>query len=251
MASVSKEIQRKIIEFYRSELKRRYQLKNVRRFSDFDPIPDEQIAALREYFLQRIYPPIKEREALDHAIDRLGIVLTSPRHLRPLMSIALKTIWRLGIKLPSAISAGTATVDAYRETRKLEGLLFESAARLKIAAGDVVGRETMIRLITEVPAKDVERLIHDILKLFHALSNTEMLRVAVELMNQFIAAMKHHPALFTDEDAEGVALGKEVVEGGLALFVHIEPSHFPGIIKGIEAIEFDWYQTACQDAEAL
>lgn len=239
-----------IIGFYRDELARRYQLDNVRRFDDFTEISDAQIEALREYFLHRIYPPMEQREQLDFAVDHLGGVLRSPKRMRPLLGVAMASVWKMGHRLPAAVSAGLSTVDAYRESRKLENYLLSYAVKRKVTLLDTGKREKMVALIAGVPEKEVKRLIYDILNLFRALTNIEMLRTAVELMDLFIKTMRAKPAYFDQQDMDGVTLGRDLVQGGLHLFENIDPADFPKIIAGIEKVELDWFERIHEEAAA-
>lgn len=239
-----------IIEFYRKELRRRYQLSNVRRFSQFDNIPDTQVEALRNYFLDQIYPPPEQRERLDRAFEHLASVLHSPRRVRPLMSAALRSAWRMGHRFPSAVAAGLATIDAYRETHVLEACMMKNAEALGVTAADSRKRARMIHLIAAVPESDVLRLIRDILRLFHALSNIRMLETAIQFMEVCRDVTEQRPDLYSTEDHDGFTLGVEVVRGGLDLFQHVDPDEFPNIIAGIEAVELEWFERVRTEALA-
>jgi hypothetical protein len=237
-----------IIAFYRQELEDRYQLSNVRRFEEFSSVADERIDQLRAYFMQRIYPPVEQRAELDFAIDHLGGVLRSPKRMRPLLGVALTTIWKMGSRLPAAVSAGLSTVDAYRESRKLENYLLAYALEQKLRLADTRDRANMVRLIAGVPEADVKRLIYDILALFKALSNVPMLKSAVELMDLFIKTMKANPSYFNQQDLDGVQLGREIVQGGLNLFEQTSPRDLAQVIAGIEKVELDWFERIHQEA---
>jgi hypothetical protein len=230
-----------VLTFYREELMRRYQLDNVRRFEPFETISDEQITELRDFFLDQIYPPVKRRASLDQAFDRLSSMLTSPRRMRPLVGTAIKSMWRMGTRLPSAISAGRSTVDAFIKTRELEAHMIKAGARRGLSPEQAEDREEMLKLIQTVPEKMVYRLIDDIMDLFRALSNTEMLKVALAFMEHCLTVMKKHPDLYDEDDLEGVTLGMELLRGGLHLFLEVEPSHFKNIIEGIKQVETDWF----------
>lgn len=237
-----------IISFYRQELEDRYQLPNVRRFPEFGSVSDERIDQLRAYFMQRIYPPVAERARLDFAIDHLGGVLRSPKRMRPLLGVAFTSVWRMGARLPAAVSAGLSTVDAYRESRKLENYLLSYALKRKLTLADTADRDKMVTLIAGVPPADVKRLIYDILGLFRALSNVAMLKTAVELMDLFIKTMQSKPAYFDAQDLNGVMLGREIVQGGLHLFEQTSPEHLAQIIAGIEKVELDWFDRIHKEA---
>ncbi|MEX2015741.1 MAG: hypothetical protein WD873_03820 [Candidatus Hydrogenedentales bacterium] len=240
-----------VVRFYRDELDRRYLLGNVRRFRQFDDVSDAHVEALRSYFLTHIYPPVERREKLDEAINRLGDVLKSPRRLRPLMGAALKSMWRLGPSLRTAVSAGISTLDAYNEARKLERIMTETAAARGVTAADAGDRSRMIAIMCDVPEKDVARLIKDIMKLFHALSNTRMLATAVAFLEQCTQIMVLRPELYPPEEIEGITLGRQLVQGGLDLFLQLDPMLFPKIIEGIEQVEWDWYRRAMEEAQLV
>lgn len=247
MANPRQDLKNAVIGFYRAELDRRYQLENVRRFENFDPVSDAHVEALRNYFLTHIYPPIERREKLDEAINRLGDVLKSPRRLRPLMGAALKSMWRLGPSLRSAVSAGISTLDAYNEARKLERIMTETAERQGVTAADADNRERMIRIMADVPEKDVARLIKDIMALFYALSNTKMLKTAVDFLEQCTKIMVQRPELYPTEEIDGITLGRQLVQGGLDLFLQLDPKLFPQIIEGIEQVEWEWYRRVMEE----
>lgn len=237
-----------VIEFYREELRDRYQLDNVRRFSHFDPIPDAQVDTLREYFLEYIYPPPKIRDTIDDAFDHLGEVLRSPRRLRPLMGTAIGSMFKFGTRLPAAISAGVSTLDAYMETRKLEKLLLQAARELGITKQDQGNRDRMICIMANVPEEDVRKLIHDVMQLFRALSNTKMLVTAVEFLGKCAELMKKRPELYTEHEVEGITLGRAVVKGGLDLFEDLGDEDLRNMVVGIEQIEMDWYAWVSEQA---
>jgi hypothetical protein len=231
-----------VITFYRDELRDRYQVKNVKRFEPFQGIEDRHIDALREYFLENIYPPAEERIKLDLAFDHLGDVLRSPRRMQPLMTTALSSFWRFGLQLPTAVNAARHTFDAYRETRKLEGFMLANAEKINLSKADTRKRETMLTLISDVPERDVVRLIDDILNLFRTLSNIKLLSTTVKMLDHFIDVMVKRPDLFNEADVAGISLGRQVVSGGLHLFERMTPEELPRVVDGIRLVEYDWYE---------
>lgn len=230
-----------IISFYRDELRKRYQVSHVRRFSQFDVISDESVDTLREYFLDHIYPPPERRAQLDDAFDHLGHLLRSPKRLQPLVTTALMSLWRLGRKLPAAVSAGRSTFDAYIESRKLERYMIEGAQKISLSKADTQDRLKMLSLIANIPEKHVRRLIRDILSLFRALANVSLLRTSAEIMDHVYEIMSKRTDLYTESECAGLALGIEVLRGGLELYEGMDPDVFPHIIDGIECVEFDWF----------
>ena len=162
----------------------------------------------------------------------------------------MKSAWKMGSSLPTALSAGTSVLDAYQEARKLESIMLDTARRLGIRPKDAANREKMIGILADVPEKDVMRLIKDILKLFHALSNTKMLQTAVTFLHRCTEIMAKKSKLYRQSEIDGVELGCQMVQGGLDLFLQLEPSQFPSIIEGIEEIELEWYHEMKEEAAA-
>ena len=251
MSSDEIDLRHAIIEFYREEMRRRYLIENVRRFDLFQDVPDAQIDQLRRYFLGHIYPPMESRDRLDDALNRMADVIKSPRRLRPLMGAALASMWKLGKALPAALSAGNSTLDAYLHARKLEAVMVKTAEALGLGPEDYGNREKMIRVLADVQERQVMRLIKDIMKLFHALSNTKMLATAIEFLDTCTGIMAEKPELYTQSEIEGIRVGRELIEGGLALFLELKPEQFPRIIAGIEQIELDWYHRAKEEATRI
>lgn len=248
MSDEDRKLKDAIVEFYREQINTRYQLANVRRFDQFDDIPDDQMKALRKYFMDHIYPPTADRERLDDAISRMGDVIKSPRRLRPLVTAVLSSMWKMGTSLPTAISAGTSTLDAYLEARKLEAIMLKAAKKRGISSEDSGDYDKMISIMADIPEKEVLRLIKNILKLFHALSKTKMLKTAVEFLTKCAEIMRGKPELYKSSEVEGIELGCEMVQGGLDLFLGVKPKLFPRIIEGIEKIELDWYNAIRDEA---
>lgn len=231
-----------VITFYRDELRDRYQVNNVKRFVPFQGIAAHHIDALREYFLENIYPSPEERLKLDLAFDHLGSVLLSPRRMQPLMTTALTSFWRFGRQFPAAVNAARHTFDAYRETRKLEEYMLSNAEKIDLKKVDARKREVMLTLIADVPERDVVRLIDDIMNLFRTLSNIRLLRTTVEMLDHFIEVMVKRPELYSEADIAGISLGRQVVSGGLNLFERMKPEELPRVVDGIRLVEYDWYE---------
>ena len=241
MATIDIELKHAIIEFYREEIRKRYLRTNMRRFDQFHDVSDENVDQLRTFFLEHIYPPVKDRETLDDAINRMRDVIKSPKRLRPIMGAAFISMLKMGTSLPAALSAGNSTLDAYMKARRLERTMIETAEKLDIGPEDYNNRETMIAIIADVKEREVMKLIKDIMALFHALSNTKMLTTAVEFLKKCTTIMLAKPELYTQSEIDGILLGCELVQGGLDLFNKLKPEQFPRIIAGIEEIELDWY----------
>jgi len=242
------ELKHLVLNFYRDELRDRYDLDNIRRFDVFSAVREDQLIALRDFFLEQIYPPPQHRQELDEAFDRLGEMLRSPMRMKPLVGATIRSMWRMGTRLPSAINAGRSTIDAYSKTRQLEGMMVKEAVKHEITPADAKKRERMLKLLNNVPESVVTKLIHDILNLFHALTNVEMLQVAADFMSQCVTVMEDRTDLYSDDDRAGIQLGLTLLQEGLALFKDMDPAIFPQVIQGIQMVEMDWFKRVQAEA---
>jgi len=242
------EVWHAVLVFYREELRQRYSPENFRRFEEFQVISDADIARLRDFFLERIYPPAERRAAIDDGFQHLTAILHSPKRMKPLMRGALSSAWRLGRRLPAAISAGSSIVDAYQETRKVERHLAERAAEAGLRHEDMHDPQRMYRLLADFPEADVKRLIRDVVNLFRALNNRALLLTSLEFIQVCIRTMQKRPDAFTQEDIAAFELGEGIVREGLELFQELPQEEIPRLINGIESVELDWYREVKQAA---
>jgi hypothetical protein len=248
MPNVEESLKHAIIDVYREELRARYLLDNVRRFPIFNPLPDSRIDDLREYFLECIYPASPDRDRLDGAYDRMREIIRTPRRLTPLMKMAFKTVWRLGTLFPSAVAAGTHTLETYAEIRRLETKMVEYATRNNLTVERLAERDSVVRMIVSVPESEMVRFRTEALKLFESLSNIKLLSATVEIMDSSRKVMESRPDLYDAEELAGFDLGSDVLRRGLALFQKLKPTEFPLIIEGIKAVEIDWYDRIKMEA---
>lgn len=239
-----------VIDGYREELRARYALENVRRFSQFDGISDPKIETLRDYILECVYPAASERRRVDAAFEHLGQILHSPRRVAPLMKMAVAAAWKLGLGFTSAMSLGTHVVEVQRETRRFEESLCGYARVHQSTPEMMAKRESIVRLVAQVPEQEVLRFRMDVLRLFESFSNIKLLAAAVSIMESARSLMESRPDLYGPEEVAGFRLGLDVLRRGLALFQKLRPSEFTALIGGIEAVEIDWYDGIKAEAAA-
>ncbi len=240
-----------IIEFYREEIRQRYQLERLREIPEFGIIPDAMLDALREFFLASLYPPAKDRTRMDEAFDDLIHLLSSPGRLKPLIGAAISSMLRLSFHLPAIVSTGLATIDAIKQTRQFETCLMAVAETIRPELEGVLGgkkssqkyRQTMLRLISGVPEGTVRTLIDNVIRLFSALSDVKMLTGMLYLVERCVVVMESRTDVYTDKDRDSMKLCLEVLRGGHNLFVQLKPKDFPTLLKGIERVEVGWYES--------
>lgn len=241
-------LRRALIDAYRAELRKRYQLKNVRRFDEFDELSDEKVKALRDFFLEHIYPPSKKRELLDDAFDHMGSVITSPRRLKPLMGAVFKSLWTIARMFPSAVKTGVNTLEAYLETRRLEKLMLEYAEEHDYTPEDMKDHDNIVAMVAGLPDGEVMKFLNEVIRLFKSLSNVKLLAAARDIMERSIEVMESRTDIYEENEIAGLQLGYEIISGGVELFSQLEPDEFPLVIKGIETVELDWYERIMEEA---
>jgi len=248
MSNTNATLRRAIIDAYREELSDRYQLENIRRFQVLDPIPDETVEELRGFLLKYIYPDSAERERLDDAFDRMRGIMRSPRRLTPLMKMAFKTVWKLGVKFPTAMATGNHALEACLNARKLEAEMIAFAERKDLTAEDFRDRVVAVRVFASTPEADMTGFRKEVLTLFKSLSDVDLLAATVDIMENSRKVMETRPDLYTEREAAGFRLGYEILRKGLDLFRKLTPMEFSVIIKGIEVVEIDWYDRIKMEA---
>ncbi|MCC6489718.1 MAG: hypothetical protein IT364_19655 [Candidatus Hydrogenedentes bacterium] len=250
MSSSDTLVKHAVIDGYREELRGRYALENVRRFSQFDGISDEKLETLRDYLLECVYPAAAERHRLDVAFEHVGQILHSPRQMAPLMKMAVAAAWKLGLGFTSAMAVGTHVIEVHRETRRLEESMCEFARVHQSTPETMARRESIVRMLAQVPEQEMLRFRKDVLKLFESLSNVKLLAAAVSIMENAKNLMESRPDLYGPEEVAGFQLGHDVLRRGLALFQRLRPQEFAALIGGIEAVEIDWYDGIKAEAAA-
>lgn len=236
-----------VITAYRQTLMERYSEDFVRRVPGLEAqangISDETIRALREFFLEHLYPTPQTRRKLDDAFDRMKDVITSPRRMFALLGTAGRSLFKLGSMIPSAISAGMHTLEAVHEIRKLEGLMVGRAEAGGISAESVLEPDTFADLVRALPEKEIVHFRKEMNKLFKHLSNLKLLDATIEILEDSRERMKQRADLFTEAELAGISLGLEVMRSGVALFRSLTPDQVDAVHSGVNAIEVRWYES--------
>ncbi len=233
---------RGLIDIYRESICQRYQLERLRRFPEYDSLSDRTVESLRGFFLDQLYPPSAERQDLDEAFDAAIALARSPAKLLPMTGTALRSLWRLGRQLPAAMSAGAATLEAFRETRRLEAALQGHLDRNGLTPADLEDPQQFARMIAGVPRREVERFRGEVLRLFRTLGNVPLLETTLRIFEQCLGVMRRKTERYSDAERSGFRLGCGVLSGGIVLFGALDSGQVPLILQAIERIEIDWYE---------
>ncbi|MBX7059280.1 MAG: hypothetical protein K1X75_14540 [Leptospirales bacterium] len=226
---------------YWIELHDRYTVANVRRFRSVAEASDEVIDRLREFFLDRVYPPADRRMTRDQAFQNLGSVLKSPRKLVPLVGGTIFTVFKMGRMISTALKAAYHTLEAYLESEALERELARKATERGWDSGDLLDRQRVADLIRSIPEARVRRFQKETMALFEALANVQLLRSTLDIMSSSRAVMLAHPQLYSDRERAGLEYGESILRGGYDLFLSLSSGQDRLILETIRIIENDWY----------
>lgn len=242
------ELRHAVIDAYREQLRGRYSLDNIRRFNAFDKVDEEKITALRDFFLDHIYPAAEQRDVLDAASDRVKGMLKSPRRMLPMVGLALGSMRKFGSSLPAAASTTRKTMEAFELTRALEGDMMHYCHEQGITPEQLAEGSIMPEVIAHIPKKVVDEFRNDVIELFGAMATATFLEAAIEIMERGIKVMKDKPRVYDKEDLEGFQHGRLLLMGCRDLHDRLEPDDVPRVLKGIKALELDWYDRVLEEA---
>lgn len=240
-----------VIDAYREQLRGRYTLDNIRRFKSFKKVDDENITALRDFFMDHIYPPSEQRDRLDAASDRVKAMLRSPRRMLPMLGLALGSMRRFGASLPSAASTTRKTMEAFELTRALEGDMMAYCHEQGITPDQLHEGSIMPEVIAHIPKEVVDEFRNDVIALFGAMATATFLEPAIEIMERGIEVMQSKPKVYDKEDLDGFNYGRELLIGCRDLHDQLDPGDVPSILEGIKALELDWYDRILEEAAAM
>lgn len=145
-----------IIEGYRRSIDQRYQYQNIRAHHDIpDSVKEATVDAVREYFLNYIYPAYAKRAELNEAFDSLNNYIGHPEKLARILMDSVKLLFRHGRHLPKLLNSGLTALKSFRVANTFENNLVEEAIK-----NEVEGPfdETEINgLIKALPRQDIDR----------------------------------------------------------------------------------------------
>jgi hypothetical protein len=242
MSDPDRELKHALIEGYRRELKKRYELDNVRRYPVFDPVSDDKLTALREFFLGYIYPPAAERDQLDAASEQVMELFHSPRRLLPLVGTAMTTIFRFAGMTREAMGVTRTTLEAFRETRRLEEFMLHHAKKADMTPADLRKTAAIHDIVLAIPEKEMLRFRNDVIELFRCLANRDLLKAGVEIMDNALTVMRKKRGTYSDRDIEGFEVGRDLLQASLELYTLLSKEEALIIVEGIGAVEEDWYE---------
>lgn len=233
-----------LIIAYRKSLLKRYSRENLKRFKEFDSIDQATVDKLTYYFLELLYPELEERIKLDQAFASLASFVHNPDKMFGLLGSVGTILYKFGKQFFSATKAGISALRSYVTAHKFEAILYEHAKEMIKEGKNIEGEENFNRLIASIPKKDADDFRHQIVNLFSTLSRKELLEKILEVMEYVIEKMKSKPDTYSQEDVDGISLGKEIIIHGKEIFTDLTKDQIALILIGIDTIEKDFYYNA-------
>lgn len=232
----------KIIEAYRKSLIKKYSYENISRYEEFSNIKKETVDKLISYFLELLYPEHEVRLKLDNAFDSLAGFVNSPPKFIALLGNIGYAIFKFGRHLTSAIRAGIAALTSYLIAHRFEKDLLINGKELIQEGIDITKEENFEILISKIPREEAEKFRHDIVRLFSALSNTELLEKIIEIMEHVIEKMEKRPRVYSKSEVDGIKMGMDIINKGKEVFYELKHEEIKLILKGIDTIEKDFFE---------
>jgi hypothetical protein len=238
-------LEKTVAAFLRDALAQRYSVENMRRYRAFDGLSDKQITQLRTFGLQYIYPEWEARCFQQRAFDALTELLGSPMRLKPLVAVAMKSLWRFGRQLPRAIEAGKEVLSAFEATQHLENTLIASLRDVN-ADRSALSKEDVVQGLAAVPPETFETFVRDMTALMQLLSERTLLDTGYSVLKDIGAAMDKRPEHYKDIERKGMHYALQVMDEGMALFDDLDDAVIEAAITAIPQVESDWYQRVTQ-----
>lgn len=236
-----------LILAYRKSLQKRYSRENLNRFQEFKSIDQATVDKLTSYFLELLYPELKERKKLDQAFEALASFVHSPEKMWGLLGSVGTIVFKFGKQFFSAAKAGVSALKSYITAHKFESILYENAKKLIHEGKNIEDEIYFNRLIASIPQKEADDFRHQIVNLFATLSKKDLLDKILEVMDYVISKMKLKSETYTQADIEGISLGKGIIIRGKDVFTELDSEKIQLILKGIDTIEKDFYEKALKE----
>lgn len=240
--SMHENTEKAVAAFLRNALAQRYAADNLCRYAGFNGLSDTQLKNLRAFGLHYIYPEWPDRCFQQQAFDALTGLLGNPMRLKPLVAVALKSMFRFGRHLPRAIAAGKQVIQAFEATRSLEATIINT---LTANAADTAkpSEEAIIESFKSVSRETFESFVADMASLMALLAERKLLDTGYQMLKDIGAAMERRQECYDEIERMGMGYALQIMEEGLALFSNLDDDVVSQAIAAIPQVERDWYQS--------
>ncbi len=230
-----------IILAFRQLIEKRYEYSLLATHKDLPVTFDaEKVDRFKQYFLEYIYPdPIKRRE-LNEAFDQLDGYTSQPKKLLSILMESARVVFAFGRSLPKILTAGFSALRSFQATTKFEHKLVEAA--IEFGMTDTIDEEEMKRLLRSLDQSEIESFMSQTESLFATLHDRSLVKKIKTIVETLIEKMKKKPAIFTEEEIDGLELGKEIIVKGDDLFQELSDEDQQNIFSFIIGYEREFFE---------
>ncbi len=212
-----KEILDEIILGYRNVIEQRYQYDNI--VHDYE-IPEsfnkDRVNLFRNYFLDNIYPHPQKRDELEDAFNSLDNYIKHPKKLMKIIIDSSALIFKYGRHLPKILKAGVKALQSFRAATNFENKLVDAAFELELAPP--YSPENINEIIQSLSLNDIHQFIENNEALFQTLHDRKLVKKIKEIVDYLITKMKKSPNVYSQEEINGLEIGKKIIVDGDLLF---------------------------------
>lgn len=225
-----------LIEVYRQLVNERYQynaLKNVVVLDDF--ITENRVKQVRYYFLNYIYPNANSRQKINEAFDNLDNHFKNPTHLLHIIGSGASMVFKFGFQFPQALKAGLTSLESFKSAQAFEKSLLDAAIKQKLQTP--ISVYDFEKLISTLSKKQLQNFIQSFDDLLSSLTNTDLTKKTVAIINDLIEKMKLHPEIYSKKDLDGIKMGVDILDAGYHLFSDMNNEEKKALTKIIIKVE--------------
>lgn len=206
-----------LIDQYRNMVAERYIYDNIESDENLSELlTRDVIEKLKNYFLNHVYPPAQERDRLEEAFLGLRAYMGQPAKIWRLLGNMTSAIFKFGKHFPLALKAGFTALQSYTEAKGFEKMLVKASVEKDL--NPPLKKEEFMRCMAAVDRADAEDFLKVVHSLFKSLQNTVLLQKTVEILDGVIEKMKQYPAVYPEDEIEGIILGRDIIENGKQVF---------------------------------
>lgn len=231
-----------LVEKYRQLISKRYQYERLRGTFILSPeLNEEVVSDVRNYFLERLYPTTGKRKHLNDAFETLSSYVSNPVRVFGLLGNMASAILKFGSLLPSAMTAGIASLETFIEARRFEAALLDAAVERSYQP-PLTDRQ-FIACVRQIPQKQAEQFVDRVSSLFYSMTNTRLIGKTITILESVIAKMNSKPSVYPKKDVEGIVLGLETLRHGYTIFKNLDEDLKREITDTINANELDFLKS--------
>lgn len=231
-----------LIQKYRESIALRYEPSQLMSIFELpEGVEEKEILALKEYFLDYIYPPPAERERLEASFETLKHFLSQPTKVWFLLGNMATAIFKYGRMFPQALKAGYSALEAYLKATEFEEKLLRAAVEKKIKSPLLQPQfEDCLRAL---PKESMQQFANEVCHLFEILANVDLLKRTIVIMENIVDKMEQNTDRFTRKETEAIEWGVEILRKGYALFSVMPADLRSSIIDVVRENEREFIET--------